>query len=75
MFIDEDDDHDKYWESLQNAMKNDPASAENNRKFMELSSPKEWPKGLPRVDRNGRAESRSQSLSVQAMDIGDDVAK
>ena len=45
MFIDEYDDRKKYWDSLQNAMKNDPASAENYRKFMGLVIPGTAPKG------------------------------
>jgi hypothetical protein len=39
MFIDEYDDRKRYWESLQNAIKNDPVSAENFRAFMELIVP------------------------------------
>ena len=45
MFIDEYDDRKAYWESLQNAMKNDPTSAENYRTFMELVVPGTAPKG------------------------------
>jgi hypothetical protein len=39
MFIDEYDNREKYWDSLQNAMKNDPASAENYRNFLTLMIP------------------------------------
>ena len=39
MFIDEYDDRQKYWESLQNAHKNNPASAEHFREFMALAVP------------------------------------
>jgi hypothetical protein len=39
MFIDEYDDRQKYWESLQNALKNNPASAEHFREFLELTVP------------------------------------
>ena len=45
MFIDEYDDREKYWKSLQNAMKNDPTSAENNRRWMEMVVPGFIPKG------------------------------
>ena len=45
MFIDEYDDRKAYWESLQNAIKKDPTSAENYRTFMELVVPGTAPKG------------------------------
>ena len=45
MFIDEYDDRDDYWRSLQSALRSDPSSAENNRKFMELVVPGSVPKG------------------------------
>ena len=36
MFIDEYDDREKYWKSLQEAITNDPASTENNRRWAEI---------------------------------------
>jgi len=45
MFIDEYEDRKAYWESLQNARKNDPISAENYRAFMQLVVPGTVPKG------------------------------
>ena len=44
MFIDEYDDREKYWNSLQQALINDPTSAENNRKWAELLIPGTVPK-------------------------------
>ena len=45
MFIDEYDDREAYWDSLQKAMRDDPTSAENNRTWMELIVPGTTPKG------------------------------
>jgi hypothetical protein len=45
MFIDEYDDREKYWKSLQEAITNDPASTDNNRRWMELLVPGSVPKG------------------------------
>jgi hypothetical protein len=45
MFIDEYDDREKYWNSLVNALANDPKSEENKRRYIEMivqdSLPKE----------------------------------
>jgi hypothetical protein len=46
MFIDEYDDREKYWASLQNAMKNDPDSAANHREFQALILPGSAPMTL-----------------------------
>ena len=45
MFIDEYDDHEAYWKSLQEAIKSDPTSAENHRRWMEIIIPEYIPKG------------------------------
>ena len=45
MFIDEYDNRDDYWRSLQSALSTDASSAENNRRFMELVVPGSVPKG------------------------------
>src|SRR6516165_4520298 len=39
MFIDEYDDREKYWTSLQQALMNDLASADNNRQWREILVP------------------------------------
>ena len=44
MFIDEYDDREKYWNSLQQAMMNDRASADNNRRWAEILVPGTTPK-------------------------------
>ena len=44
MFIDEYDDREKYWNSLQQAIMNDPASADNNRRWAEILVPGTTPK-------------------------------
>src|SRR3974377_2451954 len=44
MFIDEYDDREAYWDSLELVQRNDPTSAENNRRWKEILVPGTVPK-------------------------------